>query len=153
DVPVEKQVPLLLVELAVARIEIAGHERQRIAAAEDAVMIEAEPGGDEVKHAVDPLLGAFQALLKRWRVDALERREQSLARQYCIYASEQQFLPEREFCASPFGEALLHFAARLGPTSADLGEREIAFGQLGAAAVDPVENVDHHVERLVLAGD
>jgi hypothetical protein len=34
-----------------------------------------------------------------------------------------------------------------------LGEREISFGKLRPAGVDPVEDVDHHVDGLVLAGD
>lgn len=43
----------------------------------------------------------------------------------------------------------LHRVASLGPFGADLREGEIAFGELGAATVDPVEDIDHDIQRLV----
>ena len=47
----------------------------------------------------------------------------------------------------------LHRIAPFRPLGADLGEGKVALGELGATAIRPVEDVDHHVERLVRAGD
>ena len=52
----------------------------------------------------------------------------------------------------PLRKLRLHRVAPIRPVGADLGERQIALGKLRAAAVDPIEDVDDNVERLVGAG-
>ena len=47
----------------------------------------------------------------------------------------------------------VHPLSRLGPSSAYLGQCEIALGQFRATAVDPVEDVDDDVDCLVFSGD
>lgn len=51
----------------------------------------------------------------------------------------------------PLLEFGLHGVARCGPVSANFGQRQVALGQLRAAAVHLVEDVHYHIKRLVLA--
>ena len=67
--------------------------------------------------------------------------------------AQQQLELEVEAGPAPLLEPLLHLVARVRPFGADLGQGEVALGELGAAAVHPVEDVDHEVDGLVLAGD
>ena len=59
---------------------------------------------------------------------------------------------EVEAGPAPLLEPLFHLVAGRRPFGADLGERQVALGQLGPAAVHAVEDVDHEVDRLVGAG-
>jgi hypothetical protein len=41
--------------------------------------------------------------------------------------------------------------ARLRPIRADLGKSQITLRELSATAVDPIEDIDNNVERLIRA--
>ena len=51
----------------------------------------------------------------------------------------------------PFGQTRLHHVAGLGPVGADPRKREVTLGQLRAAAVYLVEDVDDDVQRHCLS--
>jgi len=50
---------------------------------------------------------------------------------------------------APLRKALFHFIARFRPPGAYLGKGEIALGELGAAAIDAVEDIDNDIDSLI----
>ena len=83
----------------------------------------------------------------------VQELELRLAGQHGVHRAQQPVEVEVVVGLGPLLELGLHRVAGLGPVGADLGQGQVALGELGAAAVHPVEDVDHHVERLVGAGD
>ena len=99
------------------------------------------------------LVARASAVLHLVRALLVQVLELRLAGQHRVHRAQQPVEVEVVVGLGPFLELGLHGVARLGPVGADLGQRQVALGELGAAAVDPVEDVHHHVERLVRAGD
>ena len=79
--------------------------------------------------------------------------ELGLAGQHGVHRPQQPVEIEVVAGLCPLLELGLHRVARLRPVGADLGQRQIALRELGAAAVHPVEDVHDDIERLVGAGD
>jgi hypothetical protein len=101
-VPVQQPVALEGVgQLAAALFQVAGQQRQRVAAAQDQVVVQAQPRGDQVQQEVDGLLGAQQALPERRRVDVLQGPEQRLASQDGVDRAQQPVELELEAGPAP----------------------------------------------------
>ncbi len=57
----------------------------------------------------------------------------------------------RRSAPRPLRQLSLHLIARLRPIRADLGKSQITLRELSATAVDPIEDIDNNVERLIRA--
>ena len=135
--------------------QIPGHEREPVAAAQNPIVVEPEAGADEVQQALSTARSApLEAVPETRAVSTSPRASQKKAspvRMAVMQRSSSSSLkwkPARRHLYEP----LLHLVAGSRPLGADLGECQVALGQLGPAAVHPVEDVDHEVDRLVLAG-
>lgn len=115
-------------------------------------MVEAEPARDQVQCVVHALLSAAQVLLDGVHRYAVEVGEARLADHDRVHVAEQPVEVEVVAALAPARQDRLHRLSPVGPRAADLGEREVALRQLRATAVDPVEDVDHHLDGLVGAG-
>lgn len=154
DVPEEQAARGLAVrQPAVAVGDEARHDRNRPDGAEDSTVIEPEPGGREVQHDVDGPLGALDA------VDDLVDRSLGQPLQlgapgdHSAHVSQQPVQAEVVPGVLPAAQTPLQLVPGLGPARADLGQRQVAFRQLGAARVGVVEELHDHINGLVLAGD
>ncbi len=83
----------------------------------------------------------------------MQEAELGLARDNGVHVAEQPVQVEVEVLISPLLQARLHGHPGVRGLGANLGQGEIALGELGAAAVHPIEDVHHHVDGLVGAGD
>ena len=116
-------------------------------------MVQPQPPADQVQAGVDVLGGPLRA--PSWtsvRALLVQMLELGLARQDRVHGAQQPVEVEVEADLRPLLELGLHGLAAFGPLRADLRQRQVALGELGAAAVDAVEDIHHHVERLVGAG-
>ena len=98
------------------------------------------------------LVGPLEAVLHLLRTLVVQELELGLTGEHRVYGPQQPVEIEVVVGLGPLLELGLHGVAGFGPVGADLGQRQIALGQLGAAAVHAVEDVHHDVERLVGAG-
>jgi hypothetical protein len=151
--PEQQPVALHLIHGAAALIEVAHHHRDAEAPEEHLVVIEAEAAGDQVEAGVDVSGGALEGVLDFGGALVVQVEELGLAGEHRVHRTQQPVEVEAVAVIAPFLELDLHRITTLRPVGADLGEGQVAFGELGAAAVDAVEDVHHHVERLVGAGD
>src|SRR5262249_42367244 len=92
NVPVQELVAFVMSgELPTALIEIAGHQRKRIAAAEHAIVIQAEAHADQIEQRIDVSFSLGQCLSKYNRFNAVQSTEQSLASKHGIRAGKKEF--------------------------------------------------------------
>ena len=115
-------------------------------------MIEPKPAGDQVQRRVDVLVGALQPILNIERALVVEVAEFGLAGEHGVHRTQQPIEVELIPGGGPFLQLGLHGVAGFRPLGADFRERQVAFRQLGAAAIHAVEDVDHDVEGFVLTG-
>ena len=73
--------------------------------------------------------------------------------QHCVDRTQQPVEVEVIPGLVPLAKLTLHLIAAFRPLGADFRKGKIALGELGAAAVNPVEDIHHHVKRLVRASD
>ena len=139
--------------LRLALVEIAHHHRHAEATKEHLVVVETQPPADEIEARVDVFRRTGERVLYLGGTLLMQVLEPRLPGQHRVHRAQQPV--EREVVAGvvPLLEPDLHRVAPFRPLGADLGEGKVALGELGATAVHPVEDVDHHVERLVRAGD
>jgi hypothetical protein len=153
-VPVEQLVALqVVVWFAAVHVEVATHHRESIAAPEYPIMVEPKTRGDQVKQGVDGLLRVFQAGAEFIGIDVLECGKQGFPCDDGVHVTQEPVHLEVEASTSPLSQALSEFLPRFGPRRADLGQGQIPLRELRATAVHPIENVYHHVDGLVFAGD
>lgn len=152
DVPVQ-QLALLggIVHPTAPPGHVAGHDREGIAAPEDPVVVDAEPGRDQVEQVVDRLFGLGQTILELGGGNVPQAGEHGLAGQDGGDHPQQPLQPEVEAHPAPLGQQPAQAPAGLGPLRTYPGQGQVSFGELGAPRVDPVEDVDDHVDGLVLA--
>ena len=90
NVPVQELVAFVMSgELPATLIEIAGHQRKGIAAAEHAIVIQAEAHADQIEQRIDVSFSLGQCLSKCSRFDAVQSTEQSFAGKHGIRAAKQ----------------------------------------------------------------
>ena len=65
-----------------------------------------------------------------------------------VHRAQQPVEVEVIIGLAPLRELGLHGVACLRPVGAYFSERQVALGELRAAAVDAVEYVDHHIQRF-----
>ncbi len=79
----------------------------------------------------------------------MQEAELGLARDDGVHVAEQPVQVEVEVLITPLLQARLHGHSGIGGLGANLGQGEVALGQLSAAAVHPVEDVHDHVDGLI----
>jgi hypothetical protein len=151
DVPVEEPIALIRVrQLATTFLKVSRHQWDRVRAAEHVGMVETEPSRDRVEECVDALLGTGDAVLNHRRIGVGECGEVGVAGGHRGDAAQEplelEVVPGLSPRPKPFAKLMTCFR----PRGANLGEGKIALRELGAAAVDPVEDVDHDIDSHVL---
>src|SRR5690606_17511639 len=150
-IPVKQTIPLPVVELALLLRQISRQQRKRVTAAEDSIMVEPEPGRNQVQQVVNRLFRLVEPGANGSGVDAAQRLEHSFPCDDGVDHAQEPFQLEVEAGPAPLEESLLHLFTSLRPTGADFGQGQVALRQLRSAAVDLVENIHDHVQRLILA--
>jgi len=83
----------------------------------------------------------------------VEELEFRFAGEHRVHAPQEPVKIEAVVSFGPGFELGLHLFTGLGPVGADFGEGQVALGEFGAAAVDPIEDVYDDIEGLVGSGD
>ena len=152
-VPVEQPVPLRGIRNRAATLhQIARHEGQRIPSAKNTVVIEAEPGANQVEQVVNVLDRCLQAALECGTLHPVQGAEHRLPGQRRGHATQQQFKPKVVPGARPTSQFPVEPLPSLRPLSAHLCQRKVSLRQLRAAAVHTIEDVNDHIDRLVFSG-
>ena len=116
-------------------------------------MVKAETAVDEVQGVVDGSLGPLQAILDRLCRLVVKVYEPCLAGDDRVHVPQEPIEIEVVAALSPPLESGLHALAAFRPGTADLGKRQVSVREFCAAAVDAIEDVHHHIDRLVRTGD
>ena len=140
-------------EMAASLVKEAADHREGVPAHQHAVVVKSETPGHDIEELADVPGGGFKGLLEIGYLHAVQRAEFRPAGRYGGRIAQQPVQGEGKSFLLPPVQVSAHGGAGLRPVSALLGQRKISLGQLRAAGVDPVEDVDHHVDGLVLAGD
>ena len=151
--PEQQLITLLLVHRASSLVEIAHHHRHSESAEKDLVVVQAQPPTDQVQARVDVLDRPLKSVLDLLRALVVQVLELRLAGQCGIYRAKQPVEIETVIRFCPFLELCFHRIPRLWPVGANLGQGEVAFGELSAAAVHTVKDVHHHVKGLLRTSD
>ncbi len=115
-------------------------------------MVKTQTAVDEVQGVVDAPLGASDAIVDRRRWHVVKVQEPCFTRYDGVHVPEQPVEIEVVTALSPPLENRLHALAAFRPGTADLGKGQVTVGKFGAAAVDAIEDVHHHIDRLVGTG-
>ena len=154
DVPVQDTVGLgRISEAAAALVQEAADNREGVPAHEHAVVVEPETAGHHVEEVADVLSRRFQGVLEIRHLHRVQRAEFGPAGRDGGRVAQQPVQVEGKSFFLPPVQVGAHGRAGFRPVRALLGQREVALGQLRPAGVDPVEDIHHHVDGLVLAGD
>ena len=109
--------------------------------------------GRDIEELADVPGGGFKRLLEIRDLDRVQRAESGPAGRDRTGDAQQPVQRERESLFFPSVQVSAHNCTRLGPVSAFLGKREIPFGQFCPARIDQVEDIDHYIDALILAGE
>ena len=151
--PEQELVSLSGVKPAAALVDVADDNRNCEAAEEHLVVVEPEAAADHVETRLDRPSRALKSVLHLLSVLIVKVCELGFTSEDGVDAAEQPVEVEVVPALRPFLEELFHGFAPFRPFGTDLSESQVTLRELGAAAVDAVENVHNDVEGFVRASD